>query len=390
MKKKFLYFTFSLFILCLFLLGLEIFFRTTHAFGACISWSQPDPLFGWRFVRNRQFWSQEENPEPILWRTNHEGWKDKEWSVDKKPDTYRIAVLGDSYVEALQVAPEKNFPALAEKEMSIAGLKTEWMNFGHSGFGQAEEWLILQNEVSRFQPNLVILFFYPGNDLDDIHPKTAAYPARPFYYLSEHNELRLDKNFSQGISYRLKTGVNFLKQNSSLLSLLSRRISLLRQTLRQKKIRKQHQKDDAIQSYLSLCTNKPDPQYVQNYALSKRLIREMASFAKSKGMKFMLVVIDTPAYLPEIEAEYRKRDALFNPVFFENDLAALASELAIPYLSRQTPFRKMYLETGEPLHWNYWTYEGRPEYWEYGAHTGHWNEKGHAFVAELLREKKFV
>ena len=388
MKKKIgLNLLISLLVFVLFLLGLEVFLRTTHAFGARLSWSQPDALLGWRFIPNGTFQYLEENPQSITWQTNSYGWKDREWSVEKNAGTTRIAVLGDSYVEALQVSPKKNFLALAETNLNKKGAKTEWMNFGRSGFGPSEEWLVLQNEVFRFHPDRVILFFYPVNDLDDVSLQTAADPIRPFYHQSPSGELQLDTTFNQRFAFQLKSFTGLLKKHSALVSLLAQRTSLLRQTWRQKKIRKERKQERALQGYLSLATSSPDPVYLKNYALSKQIIQKMAEFTKIHGADFLLVSIDIPAYIPEVEAVYKKRDPSFDAQFFEKSLAALAEKLAISYLGLQTPFREIYLKKEKVLHWPYWTYEGRPEYWEYGAHTGHWNEEGHALVAELLNAK---
>lgn len=382
MKKFFLNLLLSFFILALCLLAIEIFLRTTHAFGARISWSQPDPVLGWRFIPNAKIVHLGENPKPVVWTTNSDGWKDKNWSLDKPAGTYRVAVLGDSYVEAAQVETEKIFLSQVEKRLQAAGRKTEWMNFGRSAFTQAEEWLVLKNDIARFKPDLVILFFYPVNDIDDLSPETASDLIRPFYRVSENDQLELDTSFKNTKSYRLKSLISPFKRRSALISLFTQRMTLLQASRLQEK----KKESEGLQGYLSLATSTPNPVYVKNYGLSKRLIREMVSFSRQEEMKFMLVSIDTPAYLPEEEARLKAQDPSFKASFFDQDLEAFASGLQIDFLGLEKPFREYYAKTGRVLHWPMLDYQGRPIE-EYAGHTGHWNEEGHALVAELLEKR---
>ena len=68
-------------------------------------------------------------------KINSYGWRDKELSLKKPQNTYRIAVLGDSLVEAFQVESDRTFLALTEQQLNEEHkLKVELMNFGHGGY----------------------------------------------------------------------------------------------------------------------------------------------------------------------------------------------------------------------------------------------------------------
>ncbi len=56
---------FLLIIFFVFIGALELLLRTTHLFGARISWSQPDPILGWRFTPGSHYWFNKENDHPI-------------------------------------------------------------------------------------------------------------------------------------------------------------------------------------------------------------------------------------------------------------------------------------------------------------------------------------
>ena len=88
---------------------------------------------------------------------------------------------------------------------------------------------------------------------------------------------------------------------------------------------------DTLQKNLTLCTTNADTIYVKNYLLNKRLIKAMAEYCKEKGIKFMLITIDTDAYIPEVEKRYKAIDPTFDANFFEEDLRNYAASLNIDY-----------------------------------------------------------
>jgi hypothetical protein len=92
-------------------------------------------------------------------RTSSAGLRDREHSLAKPPRVVRVAVLGDSFAEALQVAAEQTFWAVLERELgrcpAYAGLTVEVMNFGVGGYGTAQELLMLQDQALEYRPDLV-------------------------------------------------------------------------------------------------------------------------------------------------------------------------------------------------------------------------------------------
>ena len=95
-------------------------------------------------------------------KINSAGFRGNEWPLDKDPNTTRIAVLGDSFVEAFQVPVEKSFPYLLEEILnnSSAGRRYEVLNFGMGSIGTDQEYLILKNYALKYDPDIVILAFY--------------------------------------------------------------------------------------------------------------------------------------------------------------------------------------------------------------------------------------
>ncbi len=102
---------------------------------------------------------------------NRDGLRDQEHSAARPHNTLRIAVLGDSYAEAMQVDQDEAFWAVMARELEkcpdLGGRKLEVINFGHSSFGTSQELLMLQHRVWKYAPDLVLLALITGNDISD-------------------------------------------------------------------------------------------------------------------------------------------------------------------------------------------------------------------------------
>lgn len=126
---------------------------------------------------------------------NSDGLRDREHSVEHPAHTLRIAVLGDSYAEAMQVNREEAFWAVMEKELNtcanLRGRKVEVINFGISSFGTTQELLTLQHRVWKYSPDVVLLAFTTGNDIAD-NSRTLKQIEHHPYHVYQDNELILD------------------------------------------------------------------------------------------------------------------------------------------------------------------------------------------------------
>lgn len=104
-----------------------------------------------------------------LIKINSFGFRDDEFSKEKNQGVFRIAVLGDSQEEALQVELEDTWQKILARKLSESlGRPVETYNFGVSGYGTDQEWLTLREKVWQFRPDMVILAFSP-NDVGDVY-----------------------------------------------------------------------------------------------------------------------------------------------------------------------------------------------------------------------------
>ncbi len=73
-----------------------------------------------------------------------------------------IAALGDSYAHGMCVPSEKNFVAVIRKKIP------QTLNLGISGNGPLLSLAVLTEYVEQIKPRIVLWFYYEGNDLPDL------------------------------------------------------------------------------------------------------------------------------------------------------------------------------------------------------------------------------
>ena len=97
--------------------------------------------------------------------------RDREHAIAHPANTVRIAVLGDSYAEAMQVNQDETFWAIMEKDLEksnyLKGRHVEVLDFGQSGFGTNQELLVLETKAWKYSPDVVLLAFTTANDVSD-------------------------------------------------------------------------------------------------------------------------------------------------------------------------------------------------------------------------------
>src|ERR1044071_5818088 len=118
---------------------------------------EPDASRGYALRPGMQGWYRKEGEAFV--RINSDGLRDREHTKEKPPETFRIAVVGDSYAEAFQVAQGAAFWSVMERRLqdcpSLGGRRVEVINFGVSGYGTAQELITLRERVWEYSPDVV-------------------------------------------------------------------------------------------------------------------------------------------------------------------------------------------------------------------------------------------
>ncbi len=96
---------------------------------------------------------------------------------EKRDSTYRIMLLGDSYVEAVQVPYEQTLQVQLANRIKERGLlqdkKIEVFGVGTSMWGTINEYMYYRHEGYRYKPDLVLLIFIP-NDVQNNMPANTV------------------------------------------------------------------------------------------------------------------------------------------------------------------------------------------------------------------------
>lgn len=126
---------------------------------------------------------------------NSDGLRDRDHQLRHPADTLRIAVLGDSYCDALQVNQDETFWSIMAKALAgcdrLHGRQVEVINFGQSGFGTSQELLTLQDKVWKYSPDVVLLAFTSANDVSDNSRALKKIDYLP-YHVYQDDKLVLD------------------------------------------------------------------------------------------------------------------------------------------------------------------------------------------------------
>ena len=126
---------------------------------------------------------------------NPMGLRDPRQEYAKPPGTFRVLTLGDSYVEGAQVQVADTVALQLERLLNRSGgQRTEVLNGGVFGYGTLQEYLLLELEGEKYAPDLVILYFYQGNDLSnnnfrlELKDENLEYALKPYLDVGEDGQ----------------------------------------------------------------------------------------------------------------------------------------------------------------------------------------------------------
>ncbi len=160
-------------------------------------WQGPDAELGWTHIPGASGrWFNPRHEYDVDVTINDRGLRDVEHAYDKPPDVFRILILGDSYVEGMRVPLDQTFGKRLEERLNQAGLpiKFEVVLAGVSAWGTDQELLWFRKEGVRYEPDLVLLGFFPGNDFmnnsEALEVANIGSVRKPFFNL-ENGDLAL-------------------------------------------------------------------------------------------------------------------------------------------------------------------------------------------------------
>src|SRR4051812_29650409 len=155
---------------------------------------EPHPIYGRFHIPNSTGWVRTDEYKARI-DINSRGLREREIPYEKPPGTRRIVVLGDSFVEGAEVAVDRTITRQLEQILNAQGSPpTQVVNAGVRAFGTGQEYLLMQNEALKYQPDLILFFFYDGNDISNNSPRiehNVTDRRKPYFTLTRDGEPRM-------------------------------------------------------------------------------------------------------------------------------------------------------------------------------------------------------
>jgi hypothetical protein len=192
--------------------ALRSFLPQTTDYGHMIAY---DSTLGWKFISNGRGVMAHRGKPPNEIVTNSLGFRDHAPSEKKKN---KIMVLGDSFVANIALEDKEVFTEIMEDQLK----EYDVLNFGVSGYGQVQEYLLLKKWIDVIDPDVVILVVYLQNDFANNMGTQGLY-ARPSASLEGSDSvLSIHK---QSLDPKNKTGFHNLFSKSHVNWLVTRAIN---------------------------------------------------------------------------------------------------------------------------------------------------------------------
>ena len=343
-----------------------------------------DQHCGTGLTPNFSGWWSKEGAAAI--RTNSAGFRDREHRLQKPDDVLRVAVLGDSYIEAFQVSQDEMFASVLEAELNARQFggdrRVEVLSFGVSGFGTAQELLMLRHHAWQFDPDVVLLAFFPANDLRNNSSQLESQKLRPVFEIVA-DQLVLDESFRTEPPY-LYASSDSSRIKMSLIN--SSRVLQLVQAVRTGELtarrdeRKRSQTPGEVRDRVGLddqCFKPPETdEWRHAWKLTERLIQQMNHEVVEHGSQFAMAVVTSGIQVtPDVErrGQYREAVGVSDLSYADERLSQLGVSVGFPVIVLSDELRDYGEKHGVNLHGFPNTQPGE----------GHWNAIGHREAARV-------
>lgn len=314
---------------------------------------------------------------------NQDGLRDREHSKAKPPNTLRIAVLGDSFTEAIHVPAERTFWSRIERRLAkcreIKGRGVEVINFGVQGYSTAQELITLRKKVWDYAPDLVILAFFVGNDVINNSPQLEYDRYRPFFVYNDQGQLVEDFSFRN---------LAPIDRNSYAVSLVDRLPSWLVNNSQILQVAKKAELDskkrvlsDQFTTLSAQTFREPqDETWKQAWRVTEGMITLMQNEVAQKQADFLLVIVPDPIQIHPHTAsrqEYMQKYNITDLLYPNKRLQTLGQQQGFSVLDLASPFLN-YASVNKTC------LNGFDNAIPCG---GHWNLQGHGLAGRLIADR---
>jgi hypothetical protein len=290
---------------------------------------------------------------------NSVGMRDREHALEKTAGTFRILLMGDSFMEALQVPADSMLATLMERDLTRAtGRPVEVINAGVSGWGTGDELRYLTRYGRAYQPDLVVVAMTLHNDISD--------NLRREWYTLRDGAL-VDRDPQPKSWFEFKT--------LQLKAFLATRVQLYQLLRRVRHLGEMQQVAQALNSHVvQLFTVPSPPDIVLGDQLTDHLLAAVRDTSKADGSRMAVVLLPIAYQLSDSAfASFVKnsemppdRMARYEP---QTVIRRMTDSLEIPVVDLLPAFQEWTSAAKAPL---------------YLSWDGHWNDAGHRLAADVV------
>ncbi len=315
---------------------------------------------------------------------NGAGMHDQDHALAKPKNNFRILMLGDSFVRAAHVAEAETAHQILENILNERHQPThfEVISGAVSGWGTGQELLYYRNEGRQYQPDLVLLMFYIGNDFNDNLPgKALTLEGKncyaPYFAICAGQLETSPWDYAPGLPavlnscpYGSHTLYNALGQLYPSARLYTQLEPLMAQYARPVNL-----------DYYYFYFPPKEPKIEEAWQLTFALIKQLHHEVSQDGAKFAVGLISPADVIAFTQMNDRQRESLYqkipdlrqiNQVDFPNQrLTQTLTAENIKVLDLLPSFSPSITATAEPL---------------YFPSDRHWNVAGHRRAAEVIAD----
>jgi hypothetical protein len=274
-------------------------------------------------------------------KVNKFGYLGPAYPKHKDQNTLRIALVGDSFVEGIQVFDRQHYRHILEKKLSnLLNKNVEVLNFGVGGYNLRDIYIDLRQRLLTYNPNIILIFIRAGNFFQN-----DKNPGPDLELVND--SLLIEYNYKNSKQYKLRKEFQILRDYS---------IGNLIKESYEEYYRKNYQKILFGRFYdLFYPTISPNEDEENdnipdnNYKINKAILEKIRDY-NSSSLKIFIV-------------RTTKYQANYDNLISKLHLSVIELDSLLFKYSKGTDIL------------NYWKGSGR---------TGHWNQKAHSIIGNYL------
>ena len=300
------------------------------------------------------------NAVEARYRINAQGWNaPKDYVAARGDKPCRVALIGDSYVEAFQVDVGASF---AERIEELLGReRAEVYRFGVSGAPLSQYLAILEREAAAFGPDAVVVNLVHNDFVESYRPLAGRFTAS-FLTLGVRDGKVLGER--PGEAYVPPPFGDWLRLSATFRFFYYRwgvtpqgLIAAFRA-----------QGADAPRHEANIDVAELEREWPNIVAATTYILRRIKAAGDARGVPVLLAIDGVR------QAIYAGKEAgAIEALRFNRMLREIGGRLGIDVLDLHPVFEARWKAAGEPF--------------DFGADDGHWNRLGHAVAAEAIRER---